>query len=355
MNELEKLRARGVSAYGVKEFLPFSVQDGKTVIDWDKAAQKLSAADSVTAPNIGVPAVFTTFLDPEVVNILFAVTNATKLLSEAKKGDLADAFIQFPVEDYAGDVTPYSDFTENVSTDVNYNFPSRENFKFQTVIKYGDLETEVAAKAKLNLVASKQRAAAEIIARAHNKFYLYGVYGKQTYGLLNDPNLNPAITPISVTIGEGAKVKWDDKLAADPDGFANMAFNDIAALVSELFENNGGHVDANTPMVLGISNAKLALLSTPNKYGLTARKMLSDNYPNLTIVTLPELSTAEGDMLILTVPALFGQATGYMAYSEKMRLGRVIPELSSFKQKAAAGTWGSVLKRPSLVATMTGI
>ena len=84
-------------------------------------------------------------------------------------------------------MTPYSDFAENVSTDVNVDYPTRENFLFQTVIKYGDREVGLAAKAKLNVVSSKQQASAYVMAMAHNKFALYGVEGKKVYGLVNDP------------------------------------------------------------------------------------------------------------------------------------------------------------------------
>ena len=79
-----------------------------------------------TVPNIGVPTAYLTYLDPQITPILFAPKNATKLFGEAKKGDWTDAFMQFPIEEITGDVTPYSDFTNQVSSDINYEFPSRE-------------------------------------------------------------------------------------------------------------------------------------------------------------------------------------------------------------------------------------
>ena len=64
---------------------------------------------------------------------------------------------------------------------------------------------------------------------------------------------------------------------------------------------------------------------------------------------------ASGEMLYMTVGDLYGDETGWTAFAEKFRMGRLIPELSSYKQKASAATWGCVIRRPSLVATMLGI
>ena len=57
----------------------------------------------------------------------------------------------------------------------------------------------------------------------------------------------------------------------------------------------------------------------------------------------------------MVVPELYGDATGECAFSEKFRMGRLVAETSSFRQKASAATWGCVIRRPSLVATMLGI
>ena len=60
-------------------------------------------------------------------------------------------------------------------------------------------------------------------------------------------------------------------------------------------------------------------------------------------------------MLYLIVPEVFASSTAELAYSEKMRMGRIVPEVSAFKQKAVGGTWGAIIKRPSLIQLMTGI
>lgn len=360
MNELELAKGKGVYSPYAKAFMPYSVQDvaGKKVIhtDYAKAAQMIAQdAALTTAPNVGVPSAYVTYLDPEIMPILFAAQNATRIAPEERRGDWATQSMIFPLSEVTGDVTPYDDYTENVTTDVNFEFPERQNFIFQTAIRYGDREVDIASKAKIALAGEKQRAAAFTIANAHNKFYLYGVAGKRTYGLLNDPNLNATITPNSVTVGEETATTWADKMSKDGSNFVQDVYADINKLWTELTKNNGGNIDANSRIILAISNTRSPMLNVPNQFGLTVRAMLMANFPNMEIVELPQLSTTAGEMLYMTIPSIQGFDTAINAYSEKMRLSRVEAHATYFSQKAIGGTFGAIIKRPSAVATMTGI
>ena len=183
------------------------------------------------------------------------------------------------------------------------------------------------------------------MARAENAFQLYGVKGMEIYGLLNDPNLPASITPRSI----GGNTTWESKIDADPNNASTLVFNDVNKLIGELMARNGGLIDANTPMILGISNKQL------NNFGKSALELLKGNYPALTVVQLPELSTISGEMLYLTVPELLGDMTGETAYSRAYMLGRLVPKLSAWEQKATASTFGCVIRRPNLVATMLGV
>lgn len=352
-NLIDAARERGISApYARGGFMAYDeAQDGTISVNAEKTARRLAMDAAVTAANIGVPAELATYLSPEVVKVLAAPNNATLLATETKNGDFSTEFYKFPVEEISGGVQPYSDYGNAVSADVNYNFPVRENFRFQTAIKFGDLEVERAATAKIALTSRKQAAAAQVIAKAANRFYLYGVQGKQVYGLLNDPNLNASISPITV----GGNSTWQAKTGVDAGQSANLVFADINKLVSELSTNAGGYFDANAPMVLGVSNARFSYLSLANTYGVTALRLLKDTYPNMRVVQIPELSTPAGEMLYLTMLEADGARVAEAAYSEKYRLGRLVPQVSSFEQKASAGTFGGVVKQPAYVAVMLGV
>ena len=140
---LEYLKSLGISSPYAVGVMPYHRDaSGRIVTDYAKVTQGKIAQDAAlsTAKNVGVPAALVTYIDPQVTTILFGAMNATKLFNETKKGDWADSFMQFPVEEVVGDVTPYSDFTNNVTSEVNYEFPTRENFIFQTTLKYGERE-----------------------------------------------------------------------------------------------------------------------------------------------------------------------------------------------------------------------
>lgn len=158
----------------------------------------------VTQPNASVPVALLSYWDPKAIEVLTTKRAATEIFPEAKKGNFASQQINFRMDEITGDVAPYSDFGQSGETSTNYNWPFREVYRFQTLINVGDLEAEMSGEAKISLVADKQRAAATNIAIAHNKFYLYGVEGKQIFGILNDPSLLSAIVP-----EEGASARLD--------------------------------------------------------------------------------------------------------------------------------------------------
>lgn len=351
--DFEMAQDLGIRAeYQTAGFMPYAEKDGRIVLDYAKANKQL-AQDSalVTNNNIGFPAWMYTYINPEVIEVLFAKMAATKLFSEKKNGEWTDEFVQFNREEIVGDITAYSDFQNGSLSDVNVDYFVRENFRFQTMIRYGDLEVEKAQKAKMQLVARKHNAAAQNIARASNKFYLYGVAGKKIYGALNDPNLAPALAPYSV---DGAST-WAAKLEKDRDGFANIVYNDIVKMVTKMMEKNGGLVDLNTSMKLAMSNAVQSYLTIPNVYGKTAQQLLKENYPNISIEILPELSSNEGEKLMLVVENYGGMQTGMTSFTDKFFLKRLIPDTSSYYQKAAASTQGCIILRPNFIVTLVGV
>lgn len=354
MLNLEQLKAKGIYVEGAKGVMAYDTVNGKIKTNLSKTALAMDSALQTT-PNVGYPASFFQYIDPQIVEILFGVTNANKIAPEVKQGSWADEYYTYTAEEATGDVTAYSDRTENVTTEVNYNFQTREQARFETIIQYGNLETDKANQAKIALASRKQIAGANIIARKQNQFYLYGVSGKINYGLLNDPNLNASINPNSITIGGSTYTTWADKVAKDASSAGNHVFNDVLKLWSELSSKNGGNIDQNERIILAVSNAVVSYLSAPNQFGLTAMQMIKDNFPNLEVVQLPELSTQAGEQIKLIVPSLYGVDTVNLVYSDKFRALQVVQTVSGWKQKLVGTSYGAVVKRSSLIATMTGV
>ena len=354
MLNLEQLKAKGIYVDGAKGIMAYDTVNGKIKTNFSKTALAMDSAMQTTA-NVGYPASLFQYIDPQIVEILFGVTNANRLAPEVKQGSWEQEYYNYAVEERISDVTAYSDRTENVTTEVNYEYNVRELARFQTVIQYGDLEVDKANQAKIALQSRKQLAGADIIARKQNQFYLYGVSNKQNYGILNEPNLNPSINPNSITIGGSTYTTWADKVAHDTASAGNHVFNDVLKLWSELASKNGGNIDQNERIILAVSNAVVSYLSAPNQFGLTAMQMIKDNFPNLEVVQLPELSTQAGEQIKMIVPSLYGVDTMNVAFADKLRVGRVIQTVSGQKLKMVGTSWGCILKRASLVATMMGV
>ena len=354
MLNLDQLKAKGIYVEGAKGVMAYDTVNGKIKTNFSKTALAMDSALQTT-PNVGYPASFFQYIDPQIVEILFGVTNANKIAPEVKQGTWADEFYTYTTEEAIGDVTAYSDRTEQVTSEVNYEFQTREQARFETILQYGNLEVDKANQAKIALQSRKQIAGANIIARKQNQFYLYGVSGKINYGLLNDPNLNASINPISITIGGNTYTTWADKTANDASNAGNHVFNDVLALWSELSAKNGGNIDQNESIILAVSNNVVSYLSAPNQFGLTAMAMIKDNFPNLEVVQLPELSTQAGEQIKMIVPSLYGVDTVNLVYSDKFRALQVVQTVSGYKQKLVSTSYGAVVKRASLIATMMGV
>lgn len=332
-------------------------------IDFDRVGAMADSAVTInnyggtplTAHNISLPVNYLNFIDPNIIQVQFAAMNASKLFVNRKVGDWTQEYTTFPVEELVGNVGPYADFTNNITSDVNYSWPSRQIFKYQTGFQYGAFEMERSAVAKIQLASSRQQAATTVMAKTENSIYLRGVNGVKLYGLLNDPNVASPISPSSVTTSQGAsKTAWQDK-ALDAQMGANFIYNDIMTLWRELVNKNGGLIDSNTSIILAMSHVIAPFLTTANNHNVTVQELVNKTLPNLTVITVPEFSLEEGERLYMICPELNGQPVGMNAFADKIRMWPVIQHMGFYEQKISAATWGCVITQPSLIACMSGI
>ena len=121
MLTLEKLNAKGIVFEGAKGVMAYDSVNGKIRTDFSKTKLAMDAAMQTQA-NVGYPASFFQYIDPQIVAILFGVTNANKLAPEVKQGTWEQEYYNYVCEERISDVTAYSDRTENVTTDVNYEY-----------------------------------------------------------------------------------------------------------------------------------------------------------------------------------------------------------------------------------------
>ena len=292
----------------------------------------------ITTPNTTVPAELLAYIDPMVIEILTAPRRAREIFGEEKKGDWTTPYMKWRVDEMTGKTEPYSDYANGTTSGVNSEWQTRVQYVFQTSIIYGDFEVDMSSTAKVNLAASKQRAAANVIDIDQNRFYLLGVAGKEIYGILNDPNLPAAIT--AGATGTGGSTKWADKTTV-------QIYNDVLALFAQLSEQSSGLIDKDTPLKLCLSPELAVRLGAATDFNVSVLDMLKRYFTRIDIVTVPET-------MFLIAPEVNGQRSGTLAFGEKMRAGRVVPDLSSFRQKFVGTTYGGIVLMPFAFAQMTG-
>jgi len=313
----------------------------------------------VTTANAGIPALLTTFIDPDMLRILQSPNEAAAIYGEQTKGDWTSNQALFPVLENTGTTAAYDDWSEAGNADVNATWEPREPFLFQTMIEYGDLEVDRAALAKIGLVSEKQQAAAKAIERYKNKTYFYGVAGLANYGMLNDPSLLPSIAPALKAYG-GTKWVVNGNVMAT----ANEIYADIQSVITQAIRQAGGLLNVKSQYTLGMSPQSESALTATNQFGINVGDLLKKNYPGLTIKTAvqfgvvsasnPEGQTA-GELMQLVASNVEGQTTGYCITNCTLRMGRVIPAASSFKQKALSGTFGGLVRVPYAFSSMIGL
>lgn len=292
-------------------------------------------AELITQPNAGILSLFTTYVDPRVIDVLVEPMKAGQIFGETKKGSFVDDNLQFPIAEATGEVSSYNDYSNNGMSGTNVNWENRQPYHYQTIIEVGEREVERAGAAKLDWVSRKQQSAALTLNKFQNKTYFFGVAGLRNWGLLNEPSL-PASVPVT---------DWTPK---DAQG----VYDDIQALYQQLVSQTGGLIDREEEMILLLSPTADTNLTKTNQYNVNVSDMLRKNFPNLEVETAPEMDGTAGETIMLIVKNYEGVDTVEPTFTEKMRVHPMVLDLSSWKQKRSQGTVGTIIYRPMFVASL---
>ena len=354
-----QFEAAGLHLPGVTTFVPDEWKQSN--LSLQHLAMDAAAGPLGTDPNSALPAILTTAVDPDVIRWVFAPLQMAEILGgERKVGDWLEQTRIFPVIESTGEVSSYDDYSNNGRAGINFNYPNFQSYLWQCIIEYGDLETARAGLMKINYVGDVNKAAADLLNRYGNLTYAFGVSGLQNYGLLNNPYLSAYITPAVKAWGG---TSWFDN--GSPAATANEVYNDIVALVERVIAQNNGAVDIQSKMTLAMSPQSQVAMTFANSFGVYVRALLKDGFPNLTVKTAVQYGaqttqnsqgySAVGNAMQLIVDEIGGQKVAYPAYNEKMRAHKLVGELSSWKQKMTAGSWGVILRMPVGISGMLGI
>lgn len=307
-----------------------------------------------TVASGGIPFWMANYHDPDTIRVLMAPLQAETILSGGarKIGDMATATATFNVIEWTGETSAYGDYNNNGSAGLNASFPVRQSFNFQTVLQYGALEVERLGLANINAVSEKKEAATWTINQFMNTSWFYGVAGLQNYGILNDPTLPAAIQP-STKVAGGRTWVTNGVVTATP----NEVYNDIVTLYTQLVTQTQGLIslDNMSPITLAMSPTSQMAMTAANSFGVTAWGLIKEQFPNMKVVVAVQYNTSAGQLVQMIADSVATQKTGYAAYSERQRTFALIPDLSSAKQKIAAGTWGAIIRVGYAFAQMLGV
>lgn len=294
----------------------------------------------VTVSNAGIPAFLSNYVDPKIVEVLVAPMKAAVIAGEAKKGDWVTDTATFPAIESTGEVSSYGDYNQNGSVGANANFNQRQSYHYQTITQWGERELERAGLAKIDWASRLNIASVLVLNKYQNQTYFFGVSGLKNYGLLNDPSLPASIAPTA---------QWN--LAGTG---ADVVYEDIRRMFVQLQTQANGNVDTDSKLCLAMSPTLSVALNKTNQYNVNVYDQLKKNFPNIRFETAPEYATQAGQLVQMIAENVEGQETMTTAFTEKMRAHAIVRNTSSFLQKKSQGTWGTIIFRPFLVASLIG-
>lgn len=299
-------------------------------------------AELVTVSSAGIPFFLANWLDPKVIPVLVSRMMAAVIAGEAMKGDWLTETAMFLTAEAVGETSAYGDYSQSGSSNVNVNFPQRQNFLFQSFLQYGQREVGRMGLAKLDWVSQQQQANALVLMKALNFLYFYGVANLENYGLLNDPSLPPALTPT---------FSWLTSATAT----ANTIYQDIVRLFIQLQQQSNGTVAVDAKVTLAMSPQNAVTLKYVTLYNTNSvEELLKQNFPNIRIETAVQYNTPSGQLVQLIADEVEGQKTMEAAFSSKLMAHNMVVDTSSWRQKRSSGGYGTVIYRPYLVASMLG-
>lgn len=325
-------------------------------------AMAMDAAGTLsTDPNSSIPTMLTTAIDPDVIRVVFAPLAMADIMGEERKvGDWLEETRIFPVLEEDGEVTSYGDYNTSGRAGLNFNYPSFQAYLFQIIQNYGERETARAGLMRINYVGDLNRAAATMLNRFGNLSYAFGIAGLQNYGLINNPYLSSFLTPAVKSWGG---TSWFNN--GSPAATANEVYNDILAVVEKIIAQTNGAVNKKQKMTLALSPQSDIATLFANSFGVYVMDLLKKGLPAMEIKTAVQYGaqtstnsqgySAVGNVIQVIVDEVDGQKVAYPAFNEKMRAHKIIPELSAWKQKMTAGTWGTILRIPAGVGGMIGV
>lgn len=306
---------------------------------------------TVYAGNVGAPIQFLQKWLPGFVRTVTTARKIDEMIGKMTAGDWADEEVIQGSMELTGLAAPYGDYTNVPLASWNYGFERRTIVRFEEGLRVGKLEEARSAKVGISSGASKRSAAALALDIQRNRvgFFGYNAANNRTYGFLNDPSL-PAYVAVT-----GAA--WTSATFL-------VITAQLRTALAALRTQSGDTIDPNTtPITLAVSSNRVDYLTVVTDFGISVREWLTKTYPNVRVISAPELNGANGGANIFYMYADSGPDNGsddggqtmvQIVPSSFMLVG-VEQQAKAYVEDYANATAGVLVKRPYNVVRYTGI
>ena len=148
--------------YGI-HFMSGLMQEARGMQLIDRTIAVDAQPTLITAANAGIPALFTTYVDPAIIEVLVSPTKAAELYGETKKGTWVSDTAMFIMAERTGTTSTYGDFSQDGMANSNEQFPQRQSYHYQTNTRWGERELARAAEAKIDKANQVNMASALVL------------------------------------------------------------------------------------------------------------------------------------------------------------------------------------------------
>ena len=257
-----------------------------------------------------------------------------------------------------GVAVPYGDLTNTPFTNWNLNFNKRTVVRFESDVRVGVLEEARVARVRIDSATSKRKSSMMSLDIQRNLVGFNGYNGGNnlTYGFLTDPFL-PSYVTVAAGAESGSPTQWSKKTY-------NEIQSDILTSIVQLRTQSQEVVNpSKDKLTLAVPTNAEGYLHNSTQYGITVYKWLAENFPNIRVVSAPQLNTANGGVGVFY---LFADAVDDgLSTDDGKTFIQVVPAkfmalgvertTKGFEEAYAMATAGTMCKRPFAVCRYSGI
>jgi len=308
----------------------------------------------VLAATVATPVQFLQNWLPGFVKVMTAARKIDLLVGITTAGNWHDEEVVQGVLENIGTSVPYGDYTNIPEASWGLSFERRTVVRFEEGLRVGNLEEARAAAVRVNSAESKRESAGLALEIQRNLigFSGYNSGNGRTYGFLNDPGL-PAYVNVATGVGG---LLWSQKTFLEISA-------DIRTAITALRNNSKDTIDPETtPMTLAVATNAVDRLSVTSDFGFSVRDWMTKSYPNIRVVSAPQLNTANGGVGVFYLYAENVSDTSsddgrtfIQVVPSKFQLVGVAKKAKGYEEDYSNATAGVMCKRPYAVVRYSGI